>query len=99
MNTDEWSDDAPVFLSPGRVRSLGIEDEPDYRELRMYVEPTGPHRSLLVGENNIGLISLNDKELVHRLLSRDGDETTVHEATLQVTRPAEGELDFDALSH
>ncbi|MBA2311400.1 MAG: hypothetical protein H0V97_01205 [Actinobacteria bacterium] len=97
VNTDEWSDDAPVFLSPKRVRSLGIEDEPDYRELRMYVEPTGPHRSLLVGENNVGLISLRNRKIVHRLLSRNRGDTTVHEATLEVTPPAPGELEFDAL--
>ena len=82
VNTDDWADDAPVFLAPGRARKLKIEREPDYRELRLYVKPSGPGTSILVGENNSGLVRLTGDEVEHVLLSRGKKGTKVRAASI-----------------
>ena len=87
-NTDEWADDAPVFLAPRHVKLLGIEAPPDFRERRDYVRPSGRNRSVLIGENNIGLVTLEKGGVEHRVLSR-GRRTHVHTAGLR-SRGAEG---------
>lgn len=83
-NTDEWSDDSPVFLAPHRVRQLGILTPPDYRETRNYVPTAGPQSSMVVGENNIGLVSIRGDEVTHRLLSRSKDQTCEHRAKMRL---------------
>ncbi|MBA3432136.1 MAG: hypothetical protein H0U16_11740 [Actinobacteria bacterium] len=83
-NTDDWSDDSPVFLAANRVEQLGIETPPEYREFRSYVATSGPDASMVIGENNIGLVSLRAGEVVHHLLSRDKGETKVHTATISL---------------
>ena len=83
-NTDKWSDDGPVFLAPHRVRQLGIETAPDYRETRNYVPTTGPDSSMIVGENNIGLVSIRGGEVTHRLLSRSKERTCEHRAKMHL---------------
>ena len=83
-NTDEWSNNAPVFLSPSRAEALGIKQEPDFTEQRNYIRPSGRSSSVLVGENNIGLVSISSTEIEHRLLGREGDETVEHTATLEL---------------
>ncbi|MGH2774842.1 MAG: hypothetical protein ACRDJT_05330 [Actinomycetota bacterium] len=81
-NTDEWADDSPVFLAPRHVKVLGIETPPDFRERRVYVRPSGRNRSVLIGENNIGLVTLEKEGVEHRVLSR-GHRTHVHTARLR----------------
>lgn len=83
-NTDEWSEDAPVFLAPRRARQLGIRQEPDYRERRSYVRPDGPNTSLLIGENNVGLVTIRKGEVVHRILGRGKGETVPRSATFRL---------------
>jgi hypothetical protein len=80
-NTDEWNADAPVFLGPKRAEVLGITQPPDYLECRIYVRPEGAG-SLLVGENNIGLVTVDRDEIVHRLMAL-GAETTEHIARIE----------------
>ncbi len=80
-NNDEWSEESLVFLAPGRARSLGISEEPDYRETRRYLRPKSG-RAVLVGENNVGLVTLENGSIRHRLLSRDRDETKTHTVTV-----------------
>ena len=69
-NTDEWDQDAPVFLSPLDVRLLQPQSDPDYRECRVYVRPR-PGSSVLVGENNVGLLHLERDMVTHQLISPD----------------------------
>jgi hypothetical protein len=69
VNTDEWTESAPVFLAPADARWLGIETPADFREWRMYVRPR-PGSGILVGDNNVGLVSVRDAEITHRLLTR-----------------------------
>lgn len=76
-NTDEWNDDAPVFLGPRRAQALGIMQPPDYLECRIYIRPEGAG-SMLVGENNIGLVTVNHREIVHRLMALGPNGTTDH---------------------
>jgi hypothetical protein len=84
-NIDEWNDDSPVFLNPKRVGPLKIAEPPRYREERNYVRVEGPNSSMLVGENNIGLLSLTEGEVVHRLLSRQKGRTNVHTAKIEIS--------------
>ena len=81
-NVDEWADNSPVFLAPRHAKVLGIEATPDYRERRVYVRPSGRNRSVLIGENNIGLVTLEKEGVEHRVLSR-GHRTHVHTARLR----------------
>jgi len=83
VNVDEWADHTPVFLAPRDVRLLGIESGPDYREERTYVRPDGRSRSILIGENNVGLVSVYEDSVVHRVLSRGRRETKIHRAELR----------------
>jgi hypothetical protein len=84
-NTDEWADDAPVFLAPRHVKALGIDTPADFRDHRIYVRPSGRNRSVLIGENNIGLVTLEEEGVEHRVLSR-GHRTHVHTARLRPVR-------------
>lgn len=83
VNTDEWSDDAPVFLAPRVVNRMKATTTPDYRERRHYVRPNETGASFLIGENNVGLVTLEADEYVEqRLLSYDG--TRLRERTARV---------------
>jgi hypothetical protein len=88
VNTDEWSEDGPIFLAPRDVRLLGITDQPDYRECRTYVRPSGrPAASILVGENNVGLVTLEGERVMHRLLTVDRSGLREHTADMDATAP------------
>ncbi len=68
VNTDEWHDDAPVFLNGNMAGTVDAGEDPAYRERRVYVAPQErPHFSV-VGENNIGYLTLRDGGVVHRHL-------------------------------
>lgn len=80
-NTDAWNEDAPVFLGPRRAEALGIKQPPDYLECRIYIRPDNAG-SMLVGENNIGLVTVGPKEIVHRLMAQGPNGTTDHTARI-----------------
>ncbi len=82
-NTDAWNGDAPVFLAPMLAGALGIEQPPDYREMRRYVAPAHGGGSMLLGANNIGQVVIGDGNVTHRLFSRTPSGTRVHEATME----------------
>lgn len=82
VNTDEWAEDSPVFLAPRDVKVLGIEQRPDFRERRVYVRPRGRRASILVGENNMGLVSIQGERVTHTLLARGKGGTREHTATM-----------------
>ena len=84
VNTDEWNDDSPVFLSPTDVKMLGIDAPPDFRECRLYIRPRGRNRSILVGENNIGVVAQDEREVTHRLLSRGKSKSHEHTASIGI---------------
>jgi hypothetical protein len=84
VNRDEWTDASPVFLAPRDVKLLGIDQPPDYRECRIYVRPRGRNSSILVGENNVGFVSLEGNRVTHRLLARGRLGTRAHVAEMNV---------------
>ncbi len=81
-NTDGWDPDSPVFLSPQMARRLGVAEPPRYRESRRYVRPDGHRRSVVVGENNVGLVAVEGARVTHRLLGRRVGETRVFTASV-----------------
>jgi hypothetical protein len=83
-STDEWAPGAPVLLHPALVRQLGISQRPDYRESRTYIRPAGQSSSVLIGENNIGSVTVDRDKVTHVLLSR-GQGTTAHPAELDLS--------------
>lgn len=83
-NMDEWNDDSPIFLNPKLLDQLKISESPRYREERSYVRVEGPDSSMLVGENNIGLLRLEGDQAEHRLLSRQKGKTNVHTAAIEI---------------
>jgi hypothetical protein len=91
-NTDEWNGDAPVFLGPKRMTVLRIEQDPEYRERRSYVRPEEPRSSYLTGENNIGVVSIREHEVVHCLLSSREGEPRPRTATITIEPRTETSL-------
>jgi hypothetical protein len=83
-STDEWAPGAPVFLPPALARQLRISKHPDYRENRTYIRPAGPSSSVLIGENNIGSVTVDGHKVTHTLLSR-AQGTTAHPAELDLS--------------
>lgn len=83
-NTDAWSEDAPVFLSPREAKRLGIQQAPDYREQREYVPANGPHMLKIIGNNNIGLLSISGDDVIHRLLCPTEDELRIYIAAMSM---------------
>lgn len=81
-NTDEWSGVSPIFIAPRDAKLLGIEQDPDYKECRVYVRPVEPRSSYLVGENNVGLVTINGTEVSHQIYGRERDETVVKTARI-----------------
>ncbi len=81
-NTDEWDDDAPVFLAPEVARRVAPDQPPRYRETRRYVGPVERPKSVVVGESNVGLVTIGGGEVVHRLLGRTGGATVTHTARM-----------------
>lgn len=82
VNTDEWSGVSPVFVAPRDARLLAIDQEPDYRECRVYVRPEEERASLLMGINNVGFVSLSGDRIEHRLMGRARDELEVRTAAI-----------------
>jgi hypothetical protein len=84
VNTDEWDSSSPVFLAPVDARWVGVQTPEDFRECRVYARPT-PGTSFLIGENNVGLMSLRGSRVVHRLLIRHRGHTRERSATMDAT--------------
>jgi hypothetical protein len=90
VNTDAWADDAPVFLTPTLAERIAAEQPPHFEETRSYVRPDAHRTRVVVGDNNVGLVSvrLPDGVVVHRLLARRAGRTTAHTATLPLRSAA-----------
>jgi hypothetical protein len=84
VNPQEWSDDAPVFLAPRHARHLSIQEPPDYREQRQYVPALGPRTLKILGDNNVGLVSVMGDEVIHQLLCPMGGEVCIYTATMRM---------------
>ena len=84
MNTQEWSDEAPVFLTPRRARQLRIQEPPEYREHRQYVSAAGPRMVTILGDNNVGLVSIMGDEVIHQLLCPTGGEVRIYTAIMRM---------------
>ncbi len=89
VNTND-EPDSPVFLSPALARRARPDEPPRYRETRRYVGPAERPEWVIVGEANVGLVSIAGDRVVHRLLARTGPETTTtYTATLSMAAPGE----------
>ncbi len=67
VNTDEWDDSSPVFLDPKMAERLQVDEPPRYEETRTYLRPE-ESGSVVVGESNVGLVTIADGRVEHRLL-------------------------------
>jgi hypothetical protein len=83
-NTDDWNDDAPVFVAPTLAESLGVTEPPRYREWRQYasIEEAKPS---LIGLNNVGLVSMADGTITHRLLAPKSGRTRMFSTRVDAT--------------
>jgi len=90
VNTDAWAEDAPVFLTPTLAERIAAEQPPRFEETRSYVRPDAHRTRVVVGDNNVGLVSvrLPDGVVVHRLLARRAGTTTPHTASLPLRSAA-----------
>ena len=86
VNTDAWAEDAPVFLAPTLAGRVAADQPPPLKETRAYVRPDGLRTRVVVGDNNVGLVSVRpgDGVVVHRLLARQAGRTVPHTASLQL---------------
>ena len=92
VNTDAWAEDAPVFLPPTLAKRVAAQQPPRFQETRSYVRPDGHRTRVVVGDNNVGLVSVRPRDgvVVHRLLARRAGRTMPHTASLPLwsaTRP------------
>lgn len=76
-NTDEWNEEAPVLLSPKMAKLLRISTEPTIDEQRTYVETRGAKKVRLVGEHNIGLVTISRNGARQELLYREKSDLDV----------------------
>jgi hypothetical protein len=83
-NTNEWSENAPLFLAPRRARQLSLQEPPTYRAHRQYVPTSGPGTLTILGDNNIGLVSIMGDEVIHQLLCPTGGDVRIYTATLRM---------------
>jgi hypothetical protein len=67
VNSDEWRDEAPVFLRESLADRVD-GDEPAYRERRRYVGPEHRPYWYVIGENNVGLVTVTGNRVRHELL-------------------------------
>jgi hypothetical protein len=67
VNSDEWRADAPVFLRESLARRFD-GDGPAYRERRRYVGPAHRPAWYVVGENNVGLVTIEGNVVTHELV-------------------------------
>ena len=67
VNSDEWRDNAPVFLREALADRVD-GDEPVYRERRRYVGPAHRPYWYVIGENNAGLVTVTGNRVRHQLL-------------------------------
>jgi hypothetical protein len=79
-----WSDEAPVFLTPRHARQLRIQEPPEYREHRQYVSAAGPRTLTILGDNNVGLVSITGDEVIHQLLCPTGGEVRIYTAIMRM---------------
>ena len=76
-NTDEWNEDSPVLLAPKTAKRLGVSVEPDLHEKRTYVKTRGPKHVRLIGEHNVGLITITRDRVRQDLLCYEGSQLKV----------------------
>jgi hypothetical protein len=90
VNTDAWAEDAPVFLAPTLAEPIAAEQPPRLEETRRYVHPDDHRTRVVIGDNNVGLVSvrLRDGVVVHRLLARRAGTTMPHTASLSLRSAA-----------
>jgi hypothetical protein len=90
VNTDAWAEDAPVFLTPTLAERIAAEQPPCFEEYRSYVRADGHRPRVVVGDNNVGMVSvpLRDGVVVHRLLARRAGRTMSHTASLSLRSAA-----------
>ncbi len=77
-NTDEWTDGGPVFLPPRLAERVDPDVRPPYREHRRYVRPEEKPASVVIGESNIGLVTVHGDDVVHVVTGRVGAEDVPH---------------------
>jgi PhoD-like phosphatase len=90
VNTDAWAQNAPVFLTPTLAERIAAEQPPCFEETRSYVRTDGHRHRVVIGDNNVGLVSvrLRDGVVVHRLLVRRAGRTMPHTASLTLRSAA-----------
>jgi len=83
VNTDAWAEDAPVFLAPTLVKRIAAVQPPRIEETRGYLRPDGHRTRVVIGDNNVGLVSvhLRDGVVVHQLLACRAGRRMPHTAS------------------
>ena len=85
VNTDDWGD-GPVFLAPTVARRAGVTQAPRYRERRRYLAPRERSSSYIVGDANVGLVTIGGGRVEHQLLA-PGPDGTVRTYTSALSMP------------
>lgn len=86
VNTDAWDESSPVFLAAALARWVDPDRVPCYREARWYVTPDETRGSPVVAANNIGLVTVDDHAITHRLLGRLHGSARPRTVTIELSR-------------
>jgi hypothetical protein len=87
-NNDEWTDGGPVFLPPTLAAQAGPEQPPRYTETRRYVHPVERPSSVVVGESNVGLVTVDGLTVVHQVFGRTASSSATYTTTVELAPPA-----------
>ncbi|HEY8524717.1 MAG TPA: hypothetical protein VIL48_07135 [Acidimicrobiales bacterium] len=91
VNSDEWRANAPVFLHEAVAKRVDGEP-PGYRERRRYVGPRQRPEWYVVGDNNVGLVTVDGHCVVHELLVDTASpggrgRASAYQAAIDLDRP------------
>ena len=74
----------PLFLTHKDAEKIGVAGQSHYRERRVYVRPSGPTSSFIVGSNNLGFALITPDRVVHRLASPRGGRGVLYTAAMHL---------------
>lgn len=86
VNNDEWTDGGPVFLPPCVAAQAAPDQPPPYAEARRYVHPRERPSSVVVGESNVGLVTIDGDRVVHQVIGRTSSGTATYTTEVELGR-------------
>jgi hypothetical protein len=92
VNTDPTAPTGPVFLAPSIAARAGVAEEPYYAQRRVYLAPEGRRTNVLVGDNNVGEVTVTADHVRHDVLTRVRGRTRHLPVEMPLGEPLEEDI-------